>query len=622
MASGNTVIGVEWAVKLDSFKKQMEQVPGITAKEVKAMTAQLTKEMRAAEAASKKAAAESKAAWKDAAEGLDATADSASQAELSVDDAGKAAVKLRGILGSISPEAAGMAGAVDDAADAFEALEIVAGAVGVSTVAATAAFAVLAVVLAAGAAAWVAYNDESARAAEVAGLVATATEKLAPLLDATREAQLDAAVATGEMTEAAARLEREGIASMRAFADATADASAQIKALHAGEGTFARWGADLVEAAQGSTILQVTSLGLVNTLAAMTESSSEAQTKIDALMQVEVEAAAVVKQGTMARKASAAATARHAAKTVDLTAALLKEAAAAQSASEKFAARLATVENAAVDADAMIVASGQWRLTELQKLAQAESAAIDAYAAKAKAGGQLAEEAARGELEIRANYQAQITQVTMEEVAKRAAIEAQAKKAQVESWEGVAGAVIQATDTMSDAFAKSYDTSTVEGRKAAKAQWKTQHGIAIATTAALAVVSGMQAAASAPWPANLPAMIASSIQSTASIIAVAAIQPSFHQGGMAPDEVSVGRTKMQPGEGVGVVSKQGMSAFRGANAGISPGPTSVSVNMMLRHSTVDTVTAQNIQRGGQTARAIAKNGSSVPFGHRKDTWRR
>jgi hypothetical protein len=215
-----------------------------------------------------------------------------------------------------------------------------------------------------------------------------------------------------------------------------------------------------------------------------------------------------------------------------------------------------------------------------------------------------------------------VGKIREDEAKKAADLAKRAKDQQVAAWEGVATATARAADAMSSALSKSYDTATAEGRAAAQRQWKTQHGIAIATTAALAVVSGMQAAASAPWPANLPAMIASSIESTAAIGTVAAIQPSFHQGGLAPDEAMLGRSKVQPGEGVGVVSKQGMSTFRGANAGIAPGPTNVTVDLKLRHQTVDQVVAQNIQRGGQTARAIARDNSSVPFGHRRDTWRR
>lgn len=63
MAGNNTVIGVDWAVRLDSLKNQMAQVPGIGAKEAKALTAQLSREMRAAEAAASKAAKGTESSW-------------------------------------------------------------------------------------------------------------------------------------------------------------------------------------------------------------------------------------------------------------------------------------------------------------------------------------------------------------------------------------------------------------------------------------------------------------------------------------------------------------------------------------------------------------------------------
>ena len=293
--------------------------------------------------------------------------------------------------------------------------------------------------------------------------------------------------------------------------------------------------------------------------------------------------------------------------------------------------------NRGMEAADRIRAAGNDASTSNLKGIDAEQASLDAQLAMIE-NEHAAEIAGLGEtnaelLGLNQEYEAaraaiiaasaeRVQNIREDEAAKAAAVAKKAQDDQVASWEAVATATAHAANTMSSALQKSYDTSTAEGRRAAKRQWKTQHGIAIATTAALAVVSGMQAAASGPWPQNLPAMIASSIESTAAIGAVAAIQPSFHQGGLAPDEVVMGKAKVQEGEGMGVVSKQGMSAFRGANAGISPGPTNVSVNMMLRHSTVETVMTQVLQRGGSTARAIQKNGTSVPFGHRRDTWRR
>jgi hypothetical protein len=623
-------ISLDVEVKVQNALAEMRRLSPTADKESKAIAGSLGKALKDAEKAAKKASDELDRGMK--------------KSGASVDAAGKAAVKLRGALSSISPAAGGVAGAVDDAADALEAMDIAAGAVGVSTAAAGAALGMVAVVLGAGYLAWVAYNDESSKAAEIAGIVATAERNLAPLIDATRMAQLDAAVATGAMTEEAARLEREGIASMKAFASATADASAQIKALHAGEGTFSRWGADLIEAAQGSALLQFTSLGTVNALAAMTESSSEAQAKIDALMAVEQHAAEITKEGTVARKASAAASAHHAATTVDLTAQLLKEASAAQASADKFAAHLAAVEADAAAADAIVEQSGAFRLSEIEKLQAAEDDAVGRYTASAQAGALSVEHIAAGEATIRGNYQDQITAKLAEESAKRAEIE-QAHLAEVAAAQAASTAatldqinqvssyasqaVGMATTALDESYANSTDTAQrltdqliagesyytdaqkaelsdrVEAnkdaaRKAFYASKAAKMGEAVASSA-LAVINAI---AEVPYPLNIAAGIAAGVAGGVAVGTIASTEPAFHTG-YAPDEM---RAKVLKSESVlSPVATAAMGAGRVAevNAGKTGGGYSGPAPVIIDHRTMNTLIKREIANAGALSTALS-----------------
>lgn len=629
MAQGQTVIGVDWAVNLASLTKQMAQAPGITAEQAKKMTAELSKQMKAAEAAATKAAKASKDAWQKSAQGTDAAAASASKAA-------KAFGPLGGLLSRLDPTAGALSSSIAAGTSALEGFGVAAGPAGVAAGA-------LAVLVAGGYVGWRAWNQEATHAAEVASLVSAAQEKLAPLVDATRIAEVKAAVATGQMTEEAGRLATEGVAAMKAFGSATADATAKIKELHAGEGSIGRELGDMADRLR-SNPLYAGFTAAIDAVDAFTVSSSDAQDEIDALMAVEVEAAKITKDGVKANETAARSTLAKA--SADKAAAL-----ASRNRAEELALLVRRIDEenqanasaaaAAATANDIVTKSGAFRLTESQKLLEEEEAALADYAAAVWDSRLSAEQAAAGEAMIRANFQEQITEKEAEENKKRLkdakdaaqkVVDANREAAErIMAIAGVGGemesSLSASISTIMDNQIAAYDTTTAAGKAAAKKAWKVQHGLAIATAAIQGAIAEMGFISDG---AQKGGIIGAALEGAAGAIVVGAgiaavastPAPSFHQGGLATDEAMLGRSKVQPGEGVGVVSKQGMSTFRGANAGIAPGPTNVSVELKLRHQTVDQVVAQNIQRGGQTARAIVKNGSSVPFGHRRDTWRR
>lgn len=610
----NEVVGLSVEMKVQAMLDELKRLGPGADKEAKAIAASLGKSLKDSEKAAKNLADQMKKTG-DAGKG-------------GLDKAAKALGPLGGVLSKLDPQLGSVASSIAAMTSAGEGFA--AAGTGTAVLATGAAAATLATVLAVGYLAWTAYNDEAARGAEVAAMVATAEAKLAPLIDATRLAEIDAAVATGQMTDAAAKLEREGIASMKAFASATADASAQIKALHAGEGTPTRWYADMVEAAQGSTVLQIASLGTVNALAAMTESGSEAQTKIDALMGVETHAAAIVKEGTLAREKSAGVTKHHAAATIDLNAALLKEADAAEKSAAKFAAHLAAVEADAKTADGIVEKSGAFRLLESEKLARQEDADLAEYETRARAGAKTIDEIAAGEVEIRANYADQITAKEIEENRKRVDDDAAAAKKTVDARRAAADAImaivgkggemesslVGSIDTITQNQLAAHDTTTAAGKAAARKAWQTTHALAMADAVIQGAIAEMGFIADG---AQKGGVIGAAIEGVAGaavvgagIAAVATTpEPSFHRG-YAPDETAARVLKSEPivsPTGAGILGRDNIAA---ANAGRTPsysGPAPIVVG----HQVFNTLIKREIANGGALSAALT---AGAIVGHR------
>jgi hypothetical protein len=586
----NPVVGLDVELKVDRALAELKRLSPGADKEAKAIAASLGKELRAAEKAAKS---------------LGDTSNGAASKAL------RAFGPLGGVLSRLDPQVGAVASSIAGVTSAVEGFEAAALGPAVLAIAAAAVVAT---------AAWHAYSADAAEAARIGAEVTAAHKDMEPVLASTRQAEIDLALATGQITAEAAKLEREGIASMNAFATATAKARDRIAELHGGEGSLSRLAGDLAEAAQGSTVLQITSLGLVDALAAETTSSREAQGEIDTLMGTIAETAEVTKAGTAAHRAASAAAAAHGKAAASAAVDILAEAKAAQAAADAFQAKLDKLEKEAADADAIVAASGEFRLTEIQKLQVAEDKAAADYLAK---WGSTAE----GVATIRANYEEQITAAMTAEEEKRdkAAEEARAADLQAarehrDAWLGAVGATAQAVEQLGQAFGRTYDTSTAAGMRAARRQWQIQHGISMAVVAAQGIVAVAQAAGSAPPPANVPAIVEAGITAGARFAAVSAIQPSFHAGGLAPDEAFA---RVQPGERV--VSKQGVStldeAGARANAGMGPASTRIAIELKLRHSSLDTAMAEVVQRGGRFAGELASS-RSVPYGARGDTWRR
>lgn len=221
----NEVIGIGIEARLEAFRQDMASIPGIGAKEAKALAAQLSQEIKATEKASKaaeKAAKDAAKAQKDAAKGAKDLAER-------IDGADKAAKKFGGALSGIIPEVGALVDGVGAVADVSEGLGAAAesAGVGLGTVAA-AAGGLVAVV---GALAAV-YRVQAREAEQITGMRRLEAEVAASLVGVERQlvdAKLAEAVATGTLSEETGRELATREAARRAVLDYAA-AQAQQRA--------------------------------------------------------------------------------------------------------------------------------------------------------------------------------------------------------------------------------------------------------------------------------------------------------------------------------------------------------------------------------------------------------
>ena len=149
------------------------------------------------------------------------------------------------------------------------------------------------------------------------------------------------------------------------------------------------------------------------------------------------------------------------------------------------------------------------------------------------------------------------------------------------------------------------DTESAAGKKAAMAVWEEQKGLAIASTTLQAIVAIAMAAASAPPPANIPAIVMSTVAGAASVAAaVAAPAPKFAAGGF-PDERTI-----TAHAGEAILSRQGRAAMgddaiQAANAGRMDAGPAVS-QIVYKHRAFDYFVADHLQLDGSLARTIRR----------------
>ena len=203
--------------------------------------------------------------------------------------------------------------------------------------------------------------------------------------------------------------------------------------------------------------------------------------------------------------------------------------------------------------------------------------------------------------------------------------QAAARKESMDSMLGAASALAGAETSLIEGISEAViEAEGLKGRKrkdAMRAAWALSSATAI-VEAAINVPLSISQAAAAPWPASIGFMIAAGVASGAAlsgVIARAAAGPSFHRGGMAPDEM---QARVRRGEGVltpqGVDSAGGREGVSRLNAGDRQEERPLVVVNQIGSRTFDAMVVRSLDSEGpfrSLVRGITgRPGSWRPYG--------
>ena len=621
------------AADLSALRKQLESIPGLSADAAAKMTSELNKSIKASEKASIAAAKAAKAAaagaGREAKKALDDASASVDKFGQSAGAVGSSAGKLAGALSLIGPGAGEAARSVADFADVGEVAAVAAEALGVSTAGLIAGLGALAVAVGGAYVAWRAVNEESERAATIAANTAAAYEAMKPILDATRVATIDLAVATGELTALEGQLAKNRMQAGAQFASATKESSDKIQELRKQQGSYITQAVDVVTSLQK----QYDWIGLSSwAFDGLTTSSAELQQEIDGLHKniattadatktlVERSEKAILAQEASRKVTKAVSAAQKEQKdtTLALAAAKAREA-------EAFAAKLRTVEEASLRADQIVKESGDFRMSEMDKLAEREAEAVARYEEAARAGAKLQEEIEAGKTEIARNYAEQRGLILEGELATAASsiteLQAQIKTAMAEAakrLKEIADATINASadlfGSVSDLAAQAAEKQGESHKKAAMTMFVVSKAAALAqaiTNTFLAISS----ANTLPPPANLIAMAAASTAGAAQVAGIAASPPpSFNDTPGVQQMGTRGNVSLAAGDYFAAARDP---AELQRQVGASGGGGVNILQVKLGHRVLDQSVARTIQQGGRLSREINRSTRTRPTGHRE-----
>lgn len=585
----NEVIGIEVAVKLDQLRAQLATLgPGME-KEAAAMTAALGKQLKAQTAAVKSQMAGMAAAQRT---GL---ATVAAQADITASKAGKAVQALgplSGVLNQISPSAgaavAGLAAISGAAASAQTALAAMAVSmavvlvpVGVAVAVVAGTYAVLSRNLAAAEAAQKAQTDEAERAGKIFGGLGKTLSSV----------ESDNAIAFGKTSSSIQKMQGE-----------LETLNSQYRA--ASQETLSAAGAQ----------------------EALDDRFFRARGILEYRIKLEKDALAGGKAGTKGTKDQTKAVKDHADALKLVNDEMARQGAMAAAAESAFAGALSAL--AAQEKSAKAAVASKAEAIELDHkaaiaVADAERAEAsrhaEAISAKETIDEQYRQTVSALDVKYYANLaalrEADATAATAATDAARAAAQATAdeesaaQRDKTQMYASTTGSVVGSVTGLYDELLQNrlagIDTESAAGKKAAMAVWEEQKGLAIASTTLQAIVAIAMAAASAPPPANIPAIVMSTVAGAASVAAaVAAPAPKFAAGGF-PDERTI-----TAHAGEAILSRQGRAAMgddaiQAANAGRMDAGPAVS-QIVYKHRAFDYFVADHLQLDGSLARTIRR----------------
>lgn len=596
-------LGVDVRARLDKFRADMAAIPGIGEKEAKALAAQLSKELKAVERASRDAAQQSRRTKTDV---LDLGK--------AAGDAGGALGKMAGAADLANPALGSMARAGADVFDVFEVM----GAGGATLAASLGALAVIAAEVGAVYYVLTANARENAR---ISAEVAEAHAALTPITDALRDATIDLDEATGALTETQAANARASIAAWEQLQAATENTRTRLAELAKEQGSVWTQMVDGVE----SIVPAWTPMGAA--IRAVTTDSADLQAETDALNGVLAEArektAALVDtehKATEAKAAHKAGTDALKASLDRLNEAMAKEVQTAEASADAYRGALAALqeqEDAARQATATKAEAIE--ADRLAAIASAEAERDKALAVSASVEARETVEAqylaTRRALDLKAAEERQKladdeTKAEAEAAAKRVEIAQREADAKRDALINASAAVVSAAMSYADselayrqdtiakleaAMAQGEDTMTsaqlaalearIAGQKeAAMEAWDVTQGLRYAEAGVNAIAAVVQAMGSAPYPYNIPLSIAAGAAAGIEVAAIAnADPPEFHSGrvgGLSPDEISATLTKQESvvtGQGTDILGRENIQR---ANAGL---PVDVGQEIVLNY---------------------------------------
>ena len=618
----NQVIGLDVEIKVANALAELRKLSPGADKEAKAIAGSLNKALKDAE----KQAAKTGAAMKEVSVRTSSVADKAGVAGSNVQ-------KLAGALSMVNPAAAGVAGNIADMADVVEVAGVASEALGVSlasiaTIAAPVALAIGALYLA-----YREYNaelqvslDKEAESARQMGIHGDLSAKvkadrqgLAIAMGTLSQATVDATAieadyaARTEKTTAVDRArikEAEGViaardkhASSQNIKDA-AQAEADIKRLNARIDRVKEEANAGKEAALDTLLVaDAKAQGDKNVAAAQKAASEAARQRA----QAEAEAKAAIQAATAANQQYVGTL-----RDIDdigkqaLTSQLDAYERLAQSAQEK----LDEIDQKGRQAVAQAMAAGADASKAEASVAERTAAAKDAVnveyyasldklraddAAKAEAAAQAdldkADAARVAELETRKAIAQQSADLAIQGIEAVAQANADASQREADIADALQAQLIAGDTYYTDAQKAELQKRMDEHRKQARAAFAVAKAARIAEatiTTAMAVVNALNDGLATGGPAGLivgpVAAAAAGVAGGIQIAAIAAEQPSFHQG-YAPDERNARVLTSEAVLSPAATAALGSGNIAAANAGIMGGGRQASTPVVFRHQT-------------------------------------
>lgn len=454
-------VGIDLVANLSGLRSELAKIPDIGGKAAREMTAQLSKEFKAAERAAKQAGDQ----------GRRTKADFDGMGKAAGDAGGKMA-KLAGAADLLDPRLGALARGGADVFDVFEVL-------GGSGAVLGASLGALAIVAAELGAAYYVLTNNAREEARVSAEVQAAREALEPITRSLRDATIDLDVATGQLTETQATNLRASIEAFEQLQATTEGTRARLAELAKDQGSVWTQMVDGVE----SVIPSWTPLGYA--VRAVTTDSEDLRAESSRLNVVLDEARGKTAALVQTRREETAALEAN-------TGATRSNARAKMTEEEQFAADVAELR-AKVDA----------REAARQDAMRAQfSADVQEFALIDEAALARREEAARNAAEAR-------IKIEEDEARRKVQIRQQSEDAVV----GILGSTADAAYAISQRIGE-------DNKEAALAAFYIAQGAAAAQAAVNTVLAASRAMAEVPYPANIAVAAGAAAAGVASEVAI------------------------------------------------------------------------------------------------------